>query len=172
MDGSFQYHCRTCGEVHDGLPAWHFAAPVQVLAIPDEERASRVDLTEDDCVIDGKEFYLKGLLEVPVHNVPHPFTWGVWLSVREESYLRFTKSFSDRSRTAGGSFFGWLCNSIPAYPETQLLKTQLHLREYPMRPWVELEPTDHPLAIAQRRGIDRSTAIAMAEQLPHPRSNT
>ena len=44
----------------------------------------------------------------------------------------------------------------------------LHVREYPMRPWVELEPTDHPLAVVQREGMSRVDAIALAERLLHP----
>jgi hypothetical protein len=167
VDASVEFTCRACGETHRGLPAWHFAAPAQALRIPRGERASRVELTEDDCVIDGREFYVKGLLEIPVRGVEQPFTWGVWLSLSEASYLRFAELFADVTRTAGESFFGWLCNSVPGYPETHLLKTRVHMREYPMRPWVELEPTDHPLAGDQREGLTRDRAIALAEQLLH-----
>ena len=138
------------------------------MAIPETERDARVALSADDCVIDNREFYLKGLIELPVAGAAEPFVWGVWLSVSEESYARFAELFSDPGRRAGEAFFGWLCNSVPGYPETQLLKTQLHVREYPMRPWVELEPTDHPLAIDQRQGLSRDRAIEMAERLLHP----
>ncbi len=162
-----EFQCRTCGETHEGLPAWHFEAPVQALAIPEHERRSRVQLTEDDCIIDNTEFYLKGLLELPVHGVTQSFTWGVWLSVSEESYQRFAQLFVDHDRAAGEEFFGWLCNSIPSYPETQLLKTMLHVREYPLRPTVELEPTQHPLASDHRTGVSQERAIAMAERLLH-----
>ena len=141
---------------------------MQALAIPETERPRRVELTVDDCVIDRREFYLKGLLELPVHGAPQPFTWGVWLSVSEDSYDRFVELFPNPARPAGEEFFGWLCNSIPGYPETQLLKTMLHVREYPMRPWVELEPTEHPLALDQRAGISVERAITITEHLLHP----
>ena len=161
------FTCRSCGEVHRELPAWHFDAPIQVLGIPEIERASRVELTADDCVIDGKQFYAKGLLELPLRKLKQPFVWGVWVSLSEDSYERFVDLFNDPLRKAGPSFFGWLCNSLPDYPETQLLKTYLHIREFPMRPWIELEPTDHPLAIDQRDGLPEERAIAMAERLLH-----
>jgi hypothetical protein len=151
-----------------GLPAWHFPAPIQALGVPREVRRVRVALTEDDCVIDGREFYRKGLLEIPVHGTGERFTWGVWLSVSKESYARFGELFGEPTRPAGESFFGWLCNALPGYPDTQLLKTYLHVREYPARPWVELEPTDHPLAIDQREGLSPERAIALAERLLHP----
>src|SRR5712692_6420984 len=68
MPSSFEYRCQSCGEQHTGLPAWHFAAPAQAHRIAPEERADRIDLTEDGCTIDGREFYVKGLLEIPVRE--------------------------------------------------------------------------------------------------------
>ena len=55
-------------------------------------------------------------------------------------------------RKDAGPFFGWLSNRFPHYPETLNLKTNVHVRQR-MRTAVELEPTDHPLAIEQREGI-------------------
>jgi hypothetical protein len=141
------------------------------LAIPNAERDQRVELTTDGCVIDGPdrlEFFAKGLLEIPVVGETDPFVWGVWLSLSEESMTRYGELFADEYRNAGESFFGWLCNSVPGYPETQLLKARLHVRPYPQRPWVELEPTQHPLALDQRRGLTRERAIQIAERLLHP----
>jgi len=164
---SLEFECRTCGEIHRGLPAWHFDAPIQVLAIPPAERATRVELREDECVIDEKEFYVKGLLEIPIEGSPDPFVWGVWLSVSAESYRRFATLFDDTRRAADEQFFGWLCNDLPNYPKTQLLKTMLHTRSYPMRPWVELEPTNHPLTIDQREGLTSARAFQLAEAFLH-----
>jgi hypothetical protein len=164
---ALEYTCRCCGDVHVGLPAWHFDMPVQALAIPTSDRAMRMQLTADDCVIDQREFYIKALLEVPVIGVDEPFTWGVWLSLSEASHEQYVALFHDEQR-ASASFFAWLCNTVPGFPETQLLKTMIHIRPYPTRPSVELEPTDHPLAIAQRTGLSRSQAIELAEGLLHP----
>jgi hypothetical protein len=52
-----------------------------------------------------------------------------------------------------GPFFGWLNASLKPYPETTDLKTRVHLRDNGLRPWIELEPTNHPLALEQRNGI-------------------
>jgi hypothetical protein len=170
MPDSFEYRCRSCGETHIGLPAWHFTTPVQALGVPLEEREARVDLTEDGCVIDGREFYVKGLLEIPVRGIDQVFTWGAWVSLGAESFERYCTLFGNKHRVAGESFFSWLCNSVPSYPETQLLKARLHVREYPTRPRIELEPTEHQLAIDQREGISRERAIEMAEWLLHASS--
>lgn len=86
-----QLQCAACGQVHRGLPAWHFPAPLQAAAIPDRERGSRLELTADDCIIDQREFYLKGLLELPVHGSTDSFVWGIWLSVSPESHASFVR---------------------------------------------------------------------------------
>lgn len=36
---------------------------------------------------------------------------------------------------------------------TENLKTRVHLRDNGVRPYIELEPTNHPLAVEQRPGI-------------------
>jgi hypothetical protein len=174
MSEPLHFRCSTCDEVHVGLPAWHFGAPVQVYGVPEDEMERRVDLGTDDCVIeapdapDGRWFFAKGLLEIPVHGVDEPFTWGVWLSLSRASFDRFRELFDDAGREEGESFFGWLSCAIPGYPDTQSLRARLHVRPYPLRPRVELEPTAHPLAVDQRAGIPAERAIAIAEGLLHP----
>ena len=42
---------------------------------------------------------------------------------------------------------------LKSYPDTLNMKCQVHPREGRQRPTIELEPTDHPLAIEQRDGI-------------------
>lgn len=49
--------------------------------------------------------------------------------------------------------FGWHSTAIPGYPETLNLKTNIHTRPVGVNPFVELEPTNHPLAIEQREEI-------------------
>jgi hypothetical protein len=61
--------------------------------------------------------------------------------------------FGERRRSHIGPFFRWLSAELPLYPRTENLKTRVHLRDDGIRPYIELEPTDHPLAIEQRNGI-------------------
>ena len=50
--------------------------------------------------------------------------------------------------------FGWLYVYLPTYePSTLNLQTMVQTRPLGLRPLVELEPTDHPLAVEQREGI-------------------
>ena len=63
-----------------------------------------------------------------------------------------------------GPFFGWLCTSIAYYSEeTLLLKTMAHFRGEGLRPNIEVEQTEHPLAVDQRNGI----SLAKAWEIVH-----
>jgi len=164
------FHCRRCGERHVGLPAFHFEGPAQLRAVPPEQFEARVELTDDGCVLDldGRHNFVRGQLEIPIRDAGDNFTWSVWISLSEGSFERYAALFDDPAREPGETFFGWLCNAVPEYPDTMFLKTRLHVRPYPLRPSVELEPTEHPLAVDQREGIARARAIALAERLLHP----
>jgi hypothetical protein len=65
-----------------------------------------------------------------------------------------------------GPFFGWLCSDLSIYPQTFGLKCTVRLQNRGIRPSIELEPTDHPLAIEQRNGItmDRVKEFAAVVQ--------
>jgi hypothetical protein len=45
------------------------------------------------------------------------------------------------------------------------LKTHVHLRNKGLRPLIELERTDHPMALDQRNGISMQTAWKYAHAL-------
>jgi hypothetical protein len=168
MTEALSFHCQSCGETHIGWPAWHFSAPEPAHAVPPEERAARVLLNEDVCAIDDREFYAKGLLSVPIWGTEDSLTWGIWLSLDKADFTAYFLLFEDEARAPGASFLGWLCNEVPGFEDEEPLAAKLHVREYPLRPWVELAPTEHPLASAQRKGLARDDAVARVEALLHP----
>jgi hypothetical protein len=159
------YQCATCGQWHAELPfAWHLEQPDLVLSIPEVERSSRVQLSSDQCVIDHDSFFIRGLIEIPVLDTAEKFAWGVWISLSAASFGRADDLWSEEGRESEPPYFGWLSNEVPLYPSTLNLKTKVHSRPIGQRPSIELEPTDHPLAIEQREGITvaRVTAIAQS----------
>jgi len=135
------------------MPGFAADAPLNYYAIPETERATRCELGSDDCVIDRNSFFVRGCLEIPVRGETDPLIWGVWVSLSERSFLTWQEVFDQPHRSHVGPFFGWLNAWLKPYPETMNLKTRVHLRDHGQRPWIELEPTDHPLAVEQRNGI-------------------
>lgn len=96
-----------------------------------------------------------------------PFVWDVWVSLSETNFKRASKRWHDPNRIEEPPYFGWLCNSLPGYPETLSLKTNVHTRPVGIRPFIEVEPTEHPLAVEQRDGITMARVVEIAEIAVH-----
>lgn len=150
---TFRYTCRTCGEVHEGMPALSADAPLYYYSVPPDERGSRCDLTTDTCIVDDQFYFHRGSIEIAVHGHEQRFSWGVWVSISFENFKLLMKHWDDPQRSAIGPFFGWLSADLRGYPDTENLKCMAHLNAPPWRPNIQLEPTNHPLAIEQKYGI-------------------
>jgi hypothetical protein len=147
--------------------AWHFDAPDSWSSIPPNERKRRTELNSDQCVIDKIHFFVRGLVEIPVLDGEGPFAWGVWVSLSKANFDRATDLWHEPNRINEPAYFGWFCNSIPGYPETLHSKTAVHSRAVGLRPYIELEETDHPLALEQRTGITTARIQQIAGQMHH-----
>ncbi|HBE68942.1 MAG TPA: DUF2199 domain-containing protein [Planctomycetaceae bacterium] len=164
------FQCSTCGQVHDQLPMeFGAAAPALYDQIPEKEREHRCDLNDDLCVIDEEHFFIRGCLELPVVDNEENFIWGVWCSLSRESLKRCCEIWDQEGRESEPPFFGWLSTALPLYPSTLSLKTNVHTRPVGQRPFIELQPTDHPLSVEQQTGITMERVQEIAEALLHPR---
>lgn len=160
--------CGCCGQGFTGLPLDHaYTSPDPWFALPEAERARRGKIDTDVCRLDDNVF-VRGCLEIPILDAQDKFVWGVWVSLSEGSFARILDLWSTDVPDDEPPLFGWLCNSIWLYPETYALKTHVRLRGGRMRPAIELEPTDHPLALEQRNGITlRRVEEIVAASRPH-----
>jgi len=132
-----------------------------------EEREAVGQLSTDQCVINDEDFFVRGLVEIPIIGTEDVFTWGVWVLLSKANFERACDLWEDENRVNEPPYFGWLCNSVPGYPETLNLKTRVHTRAVGQRPYVEMEPTDHPLAVEQRIGITWDRVREIAEMMYH-----
>ena len=168
MSDPHGFHCRRCGAWHDELPLSYAAdAPALWYQLAEEERAQRAVLTSDQCVIDGRYFFLRGCVELPGVDGAGPFVWGAWVSVSEPSFAHITERWTTPGREHDPPCFGWFNTELPGYPTTLSLKTMVHQRPVGERPWIDLEPTDHPLAVEQRSGITLARIREIAEVVLH-----
>jgi hypothetical protein len=96
------------------------------------------------------------------------FTWGVWVSLSSSNFSRTTDSWNQPGRENEPPYFGWLSTELPLYePSTVQLKTHVHTRPVGEKPFVEVEPTDHPLAVEQRTGITMARVQQITEHALH-----
>jgi hypothetical protein len=145
-----------------------YAAPSPEYWTDDLADDDESGLSSDQCVIKGEWFFVHGLIEIPVIDSDEPFSWGVWVSLSMENYHRMAELWDTPGRESEQPYFGWLSTELPIYsPSTVNLKTHLHTRPIGERPFIELEPTDHPLAVEQRTGITRARVEEFADILLH-----
>lgn len=145
-----------------------YDAPNLVYSIPETERAARVERNDDFCVIDNQYFFVRGIIKLPICGTDETFCWGVWASLSEQNFKRMISLLDGAEGKSEPPYLGWLCNQIVYYAEhTKMLKTQVHTQPIGIRPKIELEPTDHPLAIEQREGITMERVQAIIDQALH-----
>ncbi|MFJ8281520.1 DUF2199 domain-containing protein [Streptomyces griseoviridis] len=126
-------------------------------------------LSSDQCVIKGQHFFIRGLIEIPVIGSQDLFSWGVWVSLSSDSFAHALNVWNTEGREAEKPYFGWLSTELGLYSEsTTNLKTNAHTRPVGKRPFIELEPTDHPLAVEQRTGITQDRVREIAIAVLHP----
>lgn len=167
-----KWKCGICDEWHDELPfAYGPAFPDPYLAIPDLERDNRVEMNTDFCVIDGKFFFVRGRLEIPVVDSEDDFSWDVWVSLSETNYHRTIEMLESEGRESEEPYFGWLCTNLHLYPDTTNLKTRVITQPVGLVPKIELEPTDHPLAVEQRTGINLERVKEIAGLILHQKGD-
>ncbi len=161
--------CSRCGQVHEGPPlAYGADYPEAWAAVPEAQRRRRVVLSEEQCIIDKKDFYVRARLVIPVVDGPEPFEWGVWVSLGQKSFMRMAEVWSTPGRESEPPYPGWLQTELPGYPPTLNLKGKVHTRPVGERPTLELDSIDHPLVAEQRRGITMQRVREIAELLLHP----
>lgn len=150
----FSYGGFRCNHPEQELPmSYGSDAPVYYYDVPEIERKRRFELSSDLCIMDEEHYFIRGGIEIPIVDSKETFIWDVWISLSKNNFNRTIELWETEGRETEEPYFGWLSTSIPGYPDTLNLKTNVHTREVGVRPFIELEPTDHPLAIEQREGI-------------------
>lgn len=159
----FKYHCPCCGEEKQGLPALAFATPYNYAPMPPAQ-TRRLGHKGADVYIDrvNRSQFVRCTLSLPIKGTEMTLEWGVWASLSQTNMSRYKKSFASDRQSRLGPMFGWFASNLPGYSDTSILKCMVHPQDDHLRPWIELEPTDHPLSIDFEEGITPERAIELA----------
>jgi hypothetical protein len=159
--------CHTCGVQHADIPlCFGIEAPWRALA-PETEFAQRVDLTPDQCVVDKQTFFIRGHIEIPIHDYPEPLSFSVWSSLSEKSFIHMSERWDSTDRGSDSPYFGWLCSPIAVYPSTLHLKISVQSRPPGVVTLFSVEESEHPLSLDQHNGISIDRWHEISHQLLH-----
>ena len=143
------------------------AAPALWYSLPEADRNTRAELTSDQCLVDGKHFFVLGRILLPVIDGPGPFIWLAWVSLSEANFLRANEQWDSEGRESEPPYFGWLQSALPYEPTTLSLKTTVQTMPVGERPTIILEATDQPLSLEQQHGITLARVQQIAEASLH-----
>ncbi len=164
---SKEFVCRVCGELHPIAMKYSVKFPQAAIDLPKDELEDRLVVTPDQCVIDDRDFYLRGRILVPVLGMEEPFVWGVWTEVSPKDFIRTNEMWKVQGREREPAFPGWLNTRLPLFGETINLEVDVQTQVVGRRPQFSVRDTSHPLAVEQRNGITLDRVRAIAEQIAH-----
>jgi hypothetical protein len=146
--------CAECGHEHplEELELT-FRRPDVVAALQVEEREARVQENKDLCVLDGKRFFIRALLPLPVVEREHPCNVGLWVEVSQQIFERVYEMWDDANQAKEPAFRATIANDIRIHPPARGLSASLSLTGPTTRPVATLSPAEHPLVGEQIRGI-------------------
>lgn len=122
-------------------------------------------LSEDFCVLEGRDFLVRAVLAIPVIGLQGDFGFGCWTSLSRANFAKYVDGF-DTGEHGGehgeeGPWSGWLCNRLTGFIE-QPTAVWVEPRLGGQRPLLWIQQDGHPLAVAQKHGV---TAARMLELL-------
>lgn len=158
------YTCSCCGQYQQELPTSYIStAPVYFDEATSEEQQEGFELNDNFCIMDKEHFFIRGCIEIPIIGTDEHLIWGVWVSLSEDNFNKTKKYWNNQEVLE--PMFGWLSTDLLCYPDTVNLKARVYPRPNGVSPYVELEPTDHPLAVEYRNGVNLKRLQEIAEEL-------
>jgi hypothetical protein len=162
------YVCSICGEVHNDRPAYAFISPFHYHVLSPEDQATTAKLSDDWCIIGHDtqaDHFIRAVLKMPITGTDDTFEYGVWVSLSEKNFVHYMDNFNEDLE--GTTFFGYLCNQMPDYENTLLIKTDVVCGPKGQRPEVFLQSNqeDNPFVTDFIKGITKEEADRRTHQL-------
>jgi hypothetical protein len=167
------WRCACCGEWHHGMLDLAARAPDPWPHANGYEPNSglRLDgdfLSEDLCVLGGEHFFVRSVLEIPVHGLDVPWGFGCWSTLGRDNFDKYVAGFDTGEYEDDGPWFGWLSNQLRIYFEDD---RPIAVNVFPepdrQRPQLVVQDEHHPLGIAQREGISAEAMLELLRAYGH-----
>lgn len=118
-------------------------------------------LSEDFCVIGGRDFFVRCVLEIPVHGIAEKFGFGCWSTLSRANFEHYVERFDDGDYGGEGPWFGWFSNGLKGFEETLNQPCWVCPQLDRQRPVIALEDPEHELTRAQQEGISPARLLEL-----------
>lgn len=157
-----RYRCDGCAELHRGLPEPVYDSPDAYQALSETDRARRALLTEDFCIIDGRRYYVRGMLYAPVLGTDECFGWSVWVELAWPEFKVCWEMFREDDCSGVPVMRARLANNVRGYGRTAGLACRITLQSEGDRPVIAITGRRHQLACHCSDGIPPEQVVAQA----------
>jgi hypothetical protein len=147
--------CSSCEEWHYGAildfgydAPYYWRKEYENASAPGSSR--KIFLNEDYCQVDD-DYFVRGIVQLPIIGTSKAFCWGVWGSLCRANFGAVLEKTSEGINLP--AMFSWLSTQISDYPDTLSLKMQTRIQRPGLRPIFELDPSEHPLCREYHEGI-------------------
>ena len=124
-------------------------------------------LSEDFCILGGEHFFVRCVLEIPVHGLADKFGYGVWSTLSRANFEIYSAGFDAGATTNSGPWWGWFSNRLAGWSDTLNIGCWVHPQPDRQRPVISLDASDHELAIAQSEGVDAERILQIYAAAGH-----
>lgn len=132
-----------------------------------ELRLEGTFLSSDFAVCDGRFFFVRCTLDIPVAGLPRVFGFGCWAILCKDDFLAYWADFDNPEPASTEPWAGLMANGLPPYPDSTNLDCAVTVRPDRKRPKIELLDESHPLARTQRHGIEVDDLLAVYRSHGH-----
>jgi hypothetical protein len=124
-------------------------------------------LSDDFCVIEGRYFMVRCVIEIPVRELNRNFGFGCWGSLSRTNFEAYVEHFDDSNLQGTGPWSSWLCNRFCDYIGTEPEACWMFPQLGRQRPVLKLQNDDHPLSRDQREGITAEKVLEFYRHYGH-----
>ena len=130
-----------------------FRRPDAIAALDEEEREAKCKYNDDIYIYQGKHFFIRCVLPLPVHDTGRDYCLGVWIQVSENSFNKIWDLWDDESQSDEPPIRGLLANSVPLTEGSANAQVMVELTGPTSRPNVIVEDQNCSLYQEQTCGI-------------------
>ena len=152
--------CDCCGQKHTDWPALTFNSPSNYHRLSESDKQEIAELKSDTCIIvypDQTDYFIRGTLFQQVNDSCQDLDYGLWVSLSKKSFEDYIQNFDNENYET--QYFGWLCNFLPQYENTESIPTTVYTRQNNIRPEIVPHKSfDHPFVYDYYNGIQKENA--------------